>query len=70
MKTTISFVLVAFLILLGSAKSDFNSAVHLNGNPTLASKPSPVSITVPFALTGGNISESYVYWEIFHKRSV
>jgi len=53
MKTIISFVLVAFLILLGSAKSDFNSAVQLNGNPTLAFKPSPVSITVPFALTGG-----------------
>jgi hypothetical protein len=32
MKTTISFVLVAFLILLGSAKSDVVSAVQPTGN--------------------------------------
>jgi hypothetical protein len=42
MKTSISFVLVAFLVLLGSAKSDFDSAVQPNRNPTPAHKPTQV----------------------------
>lgn len=53
MKKTISFVLVAFLVLLGSAKSDVISAVQPNGNPTPNAKPRSVYITVPFYYTGG-----------------
>jgi hypothetical protein len=50
MKRKISFVLVALLILLGSAISDISSAVQPN---TPAPKKTQVSITVPFAFTGG-----------------
>jgi major membrane immunogen (membrane-anchored lipoprotein) len=50
MKTKISFVLVAFLILLGCAISDISSAVQPN-KPT--PKKTQVYITVPFAFTGG-----------------
>jgi hypothetical protein len=53
MKTKISFVLVAFLILLGSARSDVASAIQSNGNPTTAPKKTQVSITVPFHWAAG-----------------
>jgi hypothetical protein len=44
MKTAIYFVLVAFLILLGGAKSDVNSAVQPNENQL---KSGPTDQTVP-----------------------
>ncbi|MCX6262888.1 MAG: hypothetical protein NTY95_18970 [Bacteroidia bacterium] len=50
MKTKISSVLVAFLILLGSAISEISSAVQPN---TPAPNKTQVSITVPFTFTGG-----------------